>query len=115
MAWDRRVPLTKDGTLCTYVYPHRGEGVPAGVRFGSKPFEWKDMFEFEAKLELEGVTRGQSAARFIWSDAEGRKYEMFVSDMVGLVKAGAVIEEGRCQAKWTFTKKGQNFGIKVVA
>lgn len=90
----------------------------AGQRYAGIPTNevvWKDMFEFDAVLSLDGMTRGRSAARFIWSDKEGRKYEMFMADMLGLVQSGAVIERGCCDAKWTFTKKGANYGIKVVA
>jgi hypothetical protein len=114
MAWDQRVPLTKDGTLCTYVYLGEG-GIPAGSRYGREPIEWKDKFEWEGVLTLEGMTRGRSAARFIWRDYKDRKFEMFMADMVELVKSGACIENGCCGAKWTFTKKGANYGIKVVA
>lgn len=113
MAWDQRVPFTEEGSLCSYVYSGGKEGTLPTNKYARKPVTWKDNHTFEAVLKLEGTTRGQSAARFIWSDEENRLYEMFISDMAGLVKSGAVIERGCCGTKWTFTKKGQNYGIKV--
>jgi len=113
MAWDQSVPFTEEGTLLTYVYAPGTEGTPAGASYPRKPATWKENFTFKAALKLEDIVRGRSAARFLWSDKDGHKYEMFMTDMAGLVKSGAVIESGRCEATWTFTKKGQNYGIKV--
>lgn len=114
MAWDQTVPFSDKGDLLTYVHGN-GHGILAGTRYGSVPATWKANFSFKAVLELEGMTRGRSAARFIWADQNGCKYEMFMADMVELIQSGVTIERGHCDATWTFTKKGQNYGVKVDA
>jgi len=115
MAWDKRVPFTEDGTLVTHVVSDT-QGVVAGKsRYHYERFVWKDNFTFEAVLRLDSITRGQSAARFVWADdQEGRMYEMFMKDMLELVQADAVIERGHCDTKWTFVKRGANYGIAAV-
>jgi len=113
MAWDKRVPFAEDGSLVTYVFARLEEGIKAGTSYPRVTVTWKDLFEFEGRLKLEGMTRGRSAARFIWSDEKDCKYEMFMADMVKLIQSGAVIEDGCCFTKWTFTKRGANFGVTV--
>ena len=74
---------------------------------------WKDNFEFDAHLAFVGMSRGRSAAYFHLRSAEGNTYTMFMSDILDLLQRGRVIE-GACYGRWTFVKKGSNYGVKLI-
>lgn len=79
---------------------------------------YKDNYEFDATLRIEGFHRGRSAANFTMVDNYRKnKYNMFMSDLVEALK-GVGAEPGENGAiltgRWTFCKKGSNFGIKLV-
>ena len=69
--------------------------------------------EFEGPLVYTGLRRGRSAAGFLWTDLNGRRYNMFMKDMEKLVCEGT-IDKGVAKGKFTFVKRGQDFGITPV-
>lgn len=75
--------------------------------------EWRDNYVFHATLTVTGTTRGRSAARINLQDEEGRKYEMFLTDVVDLLINAPTVAYGMIEADWTFSKRGSNYGIKV--
>jgi hypothetical protein len=75
---------------------------------------WKENFEFEDTLRLTGMSRGRSAANFnLKSETNAKDYNVFMTDMVYLFQNGE-ISKGIIKGKWTFVKRGQNYGIKLV-
>lgn len=74
--------------------------------------KWRENTPFHAVLSIQGTQRGRSAARFTWTDNDGHRYPMFMTDMVDTAKSGSIIR-GVCVAWWTVQKRGQNYGIRV--
>lgn len=74
----------------------------------------KDNYEFMATMKFEDIQRGRSAAYFHLTDAQGKKYTMFMTDLLDLLKRARRIESGEVTGKWTFCKRGANFGVKLV-
>jgi len=76
--------------------------------------KWVDNFEFTAALTIKGFQRGRSAAYFDLEDQlTGFQYTMFMKDMVDLITKGT-ITRGVANGRWTFQKRGSNFGVKLV-
>jgi hypothetical protein len=76
---------------------------------------WVDNFEFVDTLILQGYQRGCSAAFFaLESETTGKKYTMFLSDMLDVIKCSS-IDHGKVNGTWTFCKKGQNYGVRLIA
>lgn len=94
-----QIPFDEQGDLVTY--PNRCA-------------EWRDNYEFEDTLEYEGYSRGRSSVTIIFTGSTGVKYEMFVSDFDEVIRTKGL--DGKIvTAKWTFVKKGQNYGLKLVS
>jgi hypothetical protein len=75
-------------------------------------YEWRDNVPFKADLRIDTYSRGQSAANFEAVDAEGRKYNLFLSDMLDIVKSCGIEVGGRIPwSDWVFCKRGSNYGI----
>lgn len=75
---------------------------------------WKENYEFEDTLELTGMSRGRSAANFnLKSTTDGKDYNLFMTDTVDLIR-NSTINKGKIAGKWTFCKRGKNYGIKIV-
>lgn len=73
----------------------------------------KDNEEFEETLTYSGYGRGRSSATIHFKDAKNNEYSMFLSDFDELMRSGK-LSGNQIKAKWTFAKKGRNFGIKMV-
>lgn len=97
------IPFDDDGNLLTY--PRFARGVKSGPN-------WIPNHIFFATMAVDGITRGQSAARFIWVDQEGQRYDMFMTDMVNLLKTNDV-RHGVRFGNWTFCKRGANYGLRA--
>lgn len=75
---------------------------------------WKENYEFEDTLRLTGMSRGRSAANFnLKSETNGKDYNLFMTDIVNLIQ-NATLNKGIVKGVWTFVKRGQNYGIKLV-
>jgi hypothetical protein len=72
--------------------------------------EWRDNYQFHARLKVVDVSRGRSAARFVLEDLGGTKYEMFMIDILKLTERG-IDPGGYVTGDWTFCKRGSNYGI----
>jgi hypothetical protein len=73
--------------------------------------EWRCNCVFGDMLEITGIQRGQSAAYFhLQSKSTGKKYTMFIRDMLDLIQK-TIIDHGIVNARWTFCKRGLNYGI----
>lgn len=92
-------------------------------------FEWKPNWEWEAIFRYDGVERGRSAAHFLWRDAADpllppdeyrpnghyaqHPYVMFMQQIGEILEADGVVTREICGV-WTWVKRGQNYGIKLV-
>ena len=75
---------------------------------------WKDNYEFEDTLVFVSMQRGQSAAYFnLVSKTTDKCYTMFMKDIIEVIR-NCRIDKGEIVGKWTFTKRGQNYGIALV-
>lgn len=105
--WNPRrpmVPVDKDGNWLAY----------PDFRTAS----WEAVRPFFAQLTIDGMETGRSAKRVIFKDANGKKYPMFVADLVkGIQKGTFAITPtdggGVVSAWWTATKRGANYGIQA--
>lgn len=108
-----KVPFDQRGNLLEYV-AGRGTAWCAGPdgSVGWHPIVWMDNEPVKMTLTLNSMERGRSAARFIWKSEDGRKYPMFMTDMLALIKEH-VIDHGKVEAEWIVKKRGQNYGVAV--
>lgn len=75
---------------------------------------WKENYEFIDTLVLDGYSRGRSAANFnLKSKSDGKNYNLFMKDTLHLIQ-NATVYKGEIHAKWTFVKRGSNYGIQLV-
>ncbi|MBU5266253.1 hypothetical protein [Virgibacillus proomii] len=74
--------------------------------------EWRDNYVFEGTLEYKTYHRGRSSVTIEFSDSKGNTYGMFVSDFDDLVNRKG-LNGKKVHGKWTFVKKGQNYGIRL--
>ncbi|MFI6485212.1 hypothetical protein ACIBH1_45390 [Nonomuraea sp. NPDC050663] len=103
---DYEAPFDAGGNLMHYARkPYHGQAAYYQAH------EWRPNEPFVATLTMASTRRGRSAAYFIWADAEGRTYPMFMTDVADLVR-DAVINQGTVTGQWTVRKRGENFGIR---
>ena len=97
-----KIPMKDDGTVS---YWDMGE--TSLERHG---YHYVDNFEWSDTLEYECFGRGTSAAHLYFkSTITGKSYQMFLKDFEDIVK---LLVDGKVTGKWTFCKRGQNYGIK---
>ena len=94
------IPFDKKGNLLDY---------PIGMWLGS----WKKNFEFRDVLTLTGFSRGRSSVKFDMKRSNGRSVSFFVKDFCDLAMTHGILN-GVVIGKFTFTKKGANYGCKLV-
>lgn len=75
--------------------------------------EWKDNYEFEDTLKLNGFGRGRSSVTFNMVRSDGTTVSVFVSDFYDMAVAGA-FKAGKIKGRFTFCKKGANYGCRLV-
>lgn len=115
------IPFDKSGNQQDYPTPWY---VPTGEmrKYGGSDDEyevrrpegpiWKANFEFEDTLELVGYGRGRSSITFSLKRSDGTTVSMFVSDFYD---AAFKMHEGKITGRFTFIKKGQNYGCKLIS
>jgi len=104
------VPFTADGGLMHYPGDRYDYG--SGKRVAIPP-DRRPNAPFRATLMLKGSTRGRSAAYYLWEDAAGREFPMFITDMTDLVRHETALRAGVATATWMVAKRGQNFGVRL--
>jgi len=93
-----QIPFNKDGDQLHY--PDRWQNA-----------EMRDNFEFEDTLTFETYERGRSAAYFIFKRSTGEKVTFFMTDFCGIVNH---MRNGKVSGNFTFTKRGMNYGTKML-
>lgn len=124
MKKDLFVPFDKGGNMCDYTYHTLSEYEEELCKKDGKFERFRNNgilaeifvpnFEFDDTLLFEYFSRGRSSvkAHFV-SCNTNKKYEMFISNLGDVIKANGLIE-GKIKGKFTFVKKGQNYGIALV-
>lgn len=103
-----QVPYDAEGNLLHY----SGQSYNYTTRSYQDTSVWLDNEPFQAEMELVTFGRGRSAATFHWKKVDdGRKFPMFMTDMVDLIKFGSVINGRTPLQKWVVVKRGQNYGL----
>ena len=96
--------MKDDGTVAYYDL-----GPLSMERYG---YHYVDNFEWEDTIEYECFGRGTSAAHLYFrSTITGKSYQMFLKDFEDIVK---LLVDGKVTGTFTFCKRGQNYGIKIV-
>lgn len=73
---------------------------------------WKPNEEFSDALRFDSYGRGQSAAYFIFRNANGQSRIMFMTD---LSDAMPHIVRGILTGTFTYVKRGRNFGVRFLS
>lgn len=98
---DYQIPFDKNGNQLHYPYGY------------SDVEKWKDNYVFEDEIKFINLHRfGVSSvyAQFE-STTTGKKFTMFTKDLSDCFND---FVNGKLKATFTFCKRGQNYGIKVV-
>lgn len=74
--------------------------------------EWRDNYEFEAKMKVVGWGRGRSSITFTLVDENDVKYPTFASTFYEMIPH---MSNGEISGTFTFCKRGQNYGLKLVS
>lgn len=105
-----QIPFDKDGNQQDY--PQR-QWYCKGNRTHSADPKWVDNHEFDDTLVLLDYGRGRSSVTFTMRRANGKTVSVFVSDFCDMAKSQAFVA-GVIAGRFTFTKKGQNYGCRLV-
>lgn len=74
--------------------------------------EWVENRVFENTLTYIDFGRGRSAVTFYFTGKDGERYPMFIKDFDELIRKHSLVN-GSVTARWTFVKRGSNYGIKL--
>jgi hypothetical protein len=96
-----KAPYYADGSLKHFVY-HEDDVA-----------EWRDNVPFYEMLTLDGAVRGMSAARLRWYAEGGRRFEMFLTDLVDMINRTPNLYKGAISGWWMVNKRGRNYGIRL--
>lgn len=117
-----QIPFDRNGNQQDYPsewYVGTGEFKPYSWKDGEYEVtraegpNWVDNFEFEDTLTLNGFGRGRSSVTFSMVRSDGTTVSVFVSDFYDMAVAGA-FKAGKIKGRFTFCKKGQNYGCRMV-
>ena len=100
-----KIPFGKDGNLHDYPISYPNDHAANSV--------WVDNYEFEDALQLVGWGRGRSSVKFDMQRSNGKTVSFFIKDFYEMVRYRKM-DYGRITGKFTFTKKGTNYGCKLV-
>ena len=105
-----KAPFGPKGDLQHYPTPWWEANLSTGERVRHAP-EWREVASFPMVLRYKGYARGRSAAYFLWEDADGHEYPMFLADLDTFLKRGYM--NGPVMAIWIVCKRGANYGIRL--
>lgn len=92
---------------------HYPERVYQGIGQYLEP-EWRDVSKpFCLSIFCASMSRGRSAAYFIWRDANGATYPMFMTDMLEVIQKARIFNGCIVDGWFTIRKRGQNYGLAL--
>lgn len=106
-------PFAADGSLLHYANPYRPCPPVPGTSVGGGT-HWRVVEPFDATLTIAAMHSGRSAKYTEWTDTDGRRYPMFVADLIALL-SDAVIVRGTVSGTWIVRKRGENYGVRFLA
>lgn len=109
----------KEGHLLEWISHERKEieddakriAIEAQVNWNKDGIVFVKNYEFTASLKFTGFSFGRSACRAVMVDAKDRKLPLFIQSFSELLVAGKMQGDSTVPCKWTFAKKGQNYGL----
>jgi len=104
-------PVDPDGNLLRYVPDWQFVNRPRPPDEERGIF-WRPNVPFAATLTLQNIFHGQSAANFVWTDAEQRRWPMFLADLEELICFGSIVWS-QTSGVWQVRKRGQNYGLAM--
>lgn len=108
------VPFREDGSLIEYsrlgVAELRDDKLRQQdeQRWGMK---YQKNFVFDATLKFTRFSWGRSAGRAVMVAEDGATFPMFISEFERLLLDGALKTDVTMTRKWTFGKRGANYGL----
>lgn len=102
-----RVPFDERGVLMHYA---SAEG--CGHLYDAA-HEWRDPEPVTMTLAVHGLSRGRSAAYFLWIDEHFREWPVFMKEMLEIVRTATIIN-GTVRGAWIPCKRGNNYGLKYL-
>lgn len=72
---------------------------------------WVPNTTFKDTLTIDTMARGRSAAYFIFERKNGSSVVVFLRDAIDMMKH---MQNGKVTGTFTFCKRGQNYGCKLV-
>jgi hypothetical protein len=100
-------PLTGDQMH----YPDPYLYVREGAEVRKLKVDWRENHEFSDTLTYKGFERGRSAAYLVFERASGGVVTMFMKEADEVIPRMA---GGHITGRFTFIKRGQNFGCRVL-
>lgn len=80
--------------------------------YWGKPFEMVDNFVFEDTLTYTNYGKGRSAITFYFTrESNGKEVTMFASNLSEVIPR---FVNGKLTGQFTFCKKGQNYGCRML-
>lgn len=77
--------------------------------------KWVKNYIFEDTMQILDYGKGRSSVTFtLKSQTDGSVYYMFLSDMFDLISRQAIDKGMTPRLKWSFVKKGANYGIAML-
>lgn len=105
MAKDYKIPFDIDGNQQHYPENRYRDGKIIEPNF-------RDNEEFKDTLIYDGYSRGRSAAYFNFErKSTGTNVTVFLTDFEDMIP---VMINGEITGRFTYTKRGQNYGVKLV-
>ncbi len=99
-------------TVGTYKIPFRDGNQLSYPETWRSDYEMVDNFEFTDTLTYQDFYRGRSAAGFEFiKKSDGKTVSMFMKDFTDAIP---LMIEGRLTGRFTFVKRGQNFGCTMI-
>ena len=111
-----QVPYLDDGSIPNYVrYVKDGTPYYFKSQVGWVQITLSDNHTpFQATIQIEGYSRGRSAANFDVVNVEtGATYTIFMTDMLDIILSENIYK-GLVVGMWCPVKRGANFGIAMV-
>lgn len=98
--WRGEVPFKRNGDL-------------GGPGDGSRQYIRK-WYSFNAEMTVTEMHRGRSAANFILQDEQGKKYTIFMVDLLEIMQTVGVRPGGKIKGHWGFCKRGYRYGVYLM-
>lgn len=99
-----RVPFDEHGVLMHYA---RAEGSYYHAH------EWREPEPVVMTLAAHELSRGRSAAYFLWIDEHFREWPVFMKEMLDIVRTATIVN-GTVRGAWIPCKRGSNYGLKYL-